>query len=170
MSQLSHYDANFEERKFPVILLLDGVNSPANVGSLFRLADAFSIEKIILCGSKPDLKSNRLLRTARSTVEKVEFEEQEKASDVLKKYREENYTLLALEITEDSSSLDSFPFKDHSKLVLVIGNEQAGIDTAILNLTDHRLHINMFGKNSSMNVAQATGIALYEITKSLPHI
>lgn len=170
MSQLSHYDTNFKERKFSIILLLDGVNSPANIGSLFRLSDAFSIEKIVLCGPKPDMKSNRLLRTARSTVEKVEFEEQEKTIVTLKKYREQSYTLLALEITEDSTSLDSFPFKDHSKIVLVIGNERTGIDKAILDLTDHRLHINMFGKNSSMNVAQATGIALYEITKSLPHI
>ncbi len=170
MSQLSHYDTNFEERKFPVVLILDGVTSPANIGSLFRLADAFNIEKIVLCGPKTDMKSNRLLKTARSTVEKITVEEQETTSDACQKYRARNYSLLALEITEDSHALDQFPFTDFHKIALVIGNERTGIEKAILDLTDHRLHINMFGKNSSMNVAQATGIALYEITKSLLHI
>lgn len=167
MSQLSHYTSKFTEKKFPVILVLDGVSSPANVGSLFRLADAFNIEKIILCGPRIDMGSNRLLRTARSTVEKVAFEEEPAALEVCRKYVREGYTLLALEITEDSVPIDQFGPDNQAKIVLLVGNERMGIEEEALKLAHRKLHINMYGKNSSMNVAQATGIALYEITKSL---
>lgn len=170
MSQLTHNNTNFEERKFPVVLILDGISSPANVGSLFRLADAFNIEKIILCGIQPDLESNRLARTARSTVEKVAFERDRKATEVCEFYRKSDYSLLALEITSDSLPLQTFAFKEHSGIALIIGNERTGISEETLHMVDQKLHIEMFGKNSSMNVAQAAGIALYEITKALPHI
>lgn len=169
MSQLSHYDTRFQEKKFPIVLILDSVTSPANVGSLFRLADAFSIEKIVLCGPEVDMKSNRLLRTARSTIEKVKYEQERETVVSCKKYTEEGFTLIALEITEDSKPLHQLSF-NHSKVALVIGNERTGIAPEVLDLSQHKIHINMFGKNSSMNVAQATGIALYEITKSLPNI
>ena len=54
------------------------------------------------------------------------------------------------------------------KVALIVGNEISGISEELLKLADNRLHITMFGRNSSMNVAQSAGIALYEITKSLP--
>ena len=52
-------------------------------------------------------------------------------------------------------------------MVLIVGNENFGIDKDLLEWSDQKVHINMFGINSSMNVAQATGIALFEITKSV---
>lgn len=82
-------------------------------------------------------------------------------------YSQKGYDLLALEITSDSSALDEFKFNEIQKIALVVGNEKTGIEEEVLNLCTKKLHIRMFGQNSSMNVAQATGIALYEITKSL---
>ena len=80
----------------------------------------------------------------------------------------EGYQLLALEITDDSIPLDSISSKELKKVALIVGNEISGISEELLKLSDNRLHITMFGRNSSMNVAQSAGIALYEITKSLP--
>lgn len=170
MSQLSHQNTGFTEKKFPLVLILDGVRSPANVGSLFRLADAFNIEKIVLCGPGIDLKSNRLNRTARSTVEKVCFEEQEEVISVCKNYQKQGYSLIAIEITEDSIPLQESSFDGETRIALIIGNERNGIQPGVLQLVQKTIHIEMFGKNSSMNAAQAAGIALYEITKTLPHI
>ena len=70
--QLTHHTTEFEERKFPLVLVLDGVASPANIGSLFRLADAFNIEKLILCGPELDLNTPRIQKTARSTIARVD--------------------------------------------------------------------------------------------------
>ncbi|SDL11841.1 SpoU rRNA Methylase family protein [Salinimicrobium catena] len=168
MIQLSHDAIPFKEKKFPIVLVLDSITGPANVGSLFRLADAFSIEKMIFCGSSfSDLNSSRVKRTARATIKNVISEEQESAVDACRKLAQEGYSILALEISEGSLPVDSLKYDRFEKIALVLGNENSGIDEEVLKLADEHLHINMFGKNSSMNVAQAAGIALFEITKSL---
>ena len=166
--QLTHYNTEFESRKYPLVLILDGLNGPANLGGIFRLADAFHIEKIILCGPEIELNSPRIKRTARATLEKVAFEQGQEALDTCTRYIEMGYDLMALEITNDSIALDTYDFQKHKKIALVLGNENVGIQREVLERCPIKLHIRMFGQNSSMNVAQATGIALYEITKSLP--
>ena len=112
----------------------------------------------------------RLIKTARATLKNVPFEQQKNALQVCEKYKAEMYTLIALEITNSSQNLDSFDFKNISKIALILGNENFGIDKEILKLVQESVHINMFGENSSMNVAQSAGIALYEITKSMAKI
>lgn len=168
--QLSHHTTEFEKKKFPLVLILDGISGPANIGSIFRLADAFHIEKVVLCGVTIDMASHRLKKTARATVEKIAFEVKESCIEVCAKHMEMGYSLLALEITSTSISIDTENFSNYKKIALVVGNENSGVDEEVLSRTKKNLHITMFGNNSSMNVAQATGIALYEITKSLPHI
>lgn len=171
MIQLSHSNNPFEEKKFPVVLVLDSITSPANVGSLFRLADAFNVEKIIFCGSTfADLSSNRLKRTARSTLDTVPAEQHQSTYQTCMELKSQGYTILSLEITSNSKPVEALAYEKFKKMALVLGNENAGIEEEVLRITDEIIHINMFGKNSSMNVAQATGIALFEITKSLPPV
>lgn len=168
MIQLTHEAIPFEEKRFPVVLVLDSITGPANVGSLFRLADAFNIEKIVFCGSTfVDVNSSRLKRTARATVKNVLFEHQENTASVCRTLSSEGYSILALEISEGSIPVDSIDYRQMKKIALVLGNERMGVEEEVLRIADEKLHITMFGKNSSMNVAQAAGIALYEITKSL---
>ncbi|HET8855844.1 MAG TPA: TrmH family RNA methyltransferase [Salinimicrobium sp.] len=170
MLQLTHRESNFTEKKFPVILVLDGLTSPANIGSIFRFSDSFNIEKMIFCGFSPDLQSNRLRRTARSTLEKVSFGHEEKAVEACKELKKKGYNLVALEITDRSISVEDYPVTTGQKIALIIGNEKTGISEEVLKMAKQGIHITMFGKNSSMNVAQATGIALYEITKKLDRL
>lgn len=168
--QLTHYTTGFRQKVFPVVLILDGISGPANIGSLFRLADAFSIETLILCGTDTDMSSPRLRKTARATTGTVNFERRENCVEACYDQMKRGYTLFALEITDQSTPLDLHSFHAYEKVALVIGNENSGVDPKILRMSHTNLHITMFGKNSSMNVAQAAGIALYEITRSLPHI
>ena len=168
MIQLNHETIPFEEKRFPIILVLDSVTSPANIGSLFRLADAFNIEKIIFCGTSfSDISSNRVKRTSRATINNVKYEEQAHAGFTCEKLSSQGYTIMALEIAQGSIAIDSQNYGQFNKIALVVGNENSGIDEEVLKVADEKLHITMFGKNSSMNVAQAAGIALFEITKSL---
>lgn len=170
MSQLKHRETTFPHKKFPIVLILDNITGPANIGSIFRLADAFNIKTLFLCGAEVDVKSNRLLRTARSTVSKVDYEIKDNTVEVCREYLAQDYKVFALEITEDSTPIESIDFKQYPRIAVVVGNENSGIDEQVLRLIHTKLHITMFGENSSMNVAQATGIALYEITKSLHRI
>lgn len=167
--QLKHSDTLFEVKEFPITLLLDNVSSPANLGSLFRLADAFNIEKILICGKNIDLSSKRLVKTARSTIEKIEFEVHENAKEAIKTFSDKkDFAIFALEITNDSLPIDQINFSENKKVLLIVGNEAAGIDEELLELSEKNLHIKMYGHNSSMNLSHATGIALHEITKTLP--
>tara|TARA_R100000935_G_C2839075_1_gene169960 strand:- start:4719 stop:5165 length:447 start_codon:yes stop_codon:yes gene_type:complete len=138
----------------------------ANIGSLFRLADAFNIEQIIFSGTPINLKSNRLRRTARGTFENVIFDHTENISETIKSYRQKGYEPVALEITSDSIPLNELTIKTDSKILLIVGNERHGISQLVLDLVGTKVHIPMFGNNSSMNVSQATGIALYEFSKT----
>lgn len=171
MIQSTHENSGFKEKKFPIVLVLDSITSPANIGSLFRLADAFNIEKVIFCGAEsPDLNSNRLKRTARSTIKSVEHEYREQTLETCDALSEKGYELFSLEIAEHSEAIDSVTFRDYERVALILGNESTGISEEVLKRVKKSLHIHMFGKNSSMNVAQAAGIALFEITKSLQSV
>lgn len=164
--QLTHKETSFSKKQFPIILLLDNIIGEANLGSMFRLADAFGVQRIIFCGSEPNLQSNRLRRTARNTYKTVDFEFRENSAETIKALIKEGFKTLAIEITASSKSMENFSFKSNEKLVLIAGNERHGISNEALELCDECYHIEMFGENSSMNVAQSVGIALYEITKA----
>ncbi len=142
----------------------------ANIGSLFRLADAFNIEKIIFTGTPVNLNSNRLKRTARATVNIVPNEFYEDPKQALKIYSDMGYEPIALEITKDSQPIHKINFDKRKKILLVVGNERHGISGELLQQIELKVHINMYGKNSSMNVSQAAGIAFYEISKTLPSL
>lgn len=167
MGQLSHFDDKFSKEKFPIILLLDNITGEANIGSIFRLADAFNIEKLVFSGIRPNLSSRRLQKTSRNTHKTVSHEFTEGAIDFIQKAKA-NCVVYSLEITSASAPVEQFQYSEDKKdIILILGNEASGINKDLLKISDKHLHINMFGQNSSMNVAQATGIALYEISKTI---
>ena len=104
--QLTHNSHNRAHTKFPVVLVADNLMGDANIGSLFRLADAFHIEKIIFCGTPVNLNSNRLKRTARTTQEKVSSDFAETTSEEILRLKNLHYKIYALEI-----ALNSIPLK-----------------------------------------------------------
>ena len=166
-TQLHHNNSQFIKKVFSITLICDQVNSPANIGSIFRLADSFGVEKIIFCGQNITVISKRMIRTARSTYQFVSYEENENCLDVVHSLKKNNYKVIALEITDSSISLPELKIEQNDKIALVIGEENFGISARVLDEVDSVTHINMYGKNSSMNVASATGIALYEITNQI---
>ncbi|MBA6154194.1 TrmH family RNA methyltransferase [Gelidibacter maritimus] len=164
--QLTHYNSNFEQHSFPITLICDNVSNAANIGSLFRTADAFGIEKIIFCGN-PVPFGRKVAQTSRSTEKYVNYEWHDNPENILQKFRSLGYLILALEITDNSTSLIHMELNTKQPIALLIGDENFGVSETLLKLADHIFHIEMFGQNSSMNVVQATNIALYEITKQL---
>ena len=166
-SQLDHSSSKFTKNKFPIVLVCDGVRSPANIGSLFRVCDALGIEKIIFCNASINFSSTRLLRTARNTHKKVDYTISDNCLEEINVLKQKGYRLLALEITDNSIPIEEINTEKSDKIALVIGNEQHGISEKILSQVSTSTHINMYGKNSSMNVVQATSIALYSIINKL---
>lgn len=164
--QLTHYDSKFSKRTFPITLVCDGITNSLNIGGIFRLADAFGIEKVILCGEQISI-DNKVKRTSRSTEKVVSHIISDNIIDVLKDLKKSSHQLVALEITHESKPVFQHDFDLNTPIVLVVGAENFGISETALDLISVKLHIEMFGQNSSMNVVNATGIALYEITKQI---
>ncbi|MDG1715445.1 TrmH family RNA methyltransferase [Lacinutrix sp.] len=164
--QLTHYTTNFNKKKFPITLVCENVTNAPNIGSLFRIADAFGVEKIIFCGDNITL-GRKMTKTSRATEKVVKHDVNCKVSDVVSGLKALDYQCIALEITEDSEPIHTFRFSAKKPIALLIGDENFGVSEHTLKACDHTIHINMFGQNSSMNVVQATNIALYEITKQI---
>ncbi|MGB3774228.1 MAG: TrmH family RNA methyltransferase [Leeuwenhoekiella sp.] len=165
--QLTHRESISNEAGTSLVLVCDNIASPANAGSIIRLADAFGIQEIYFCGSKIDLGSNRLKRTSRSTQEYVKIIMRDDIHELLNAFKGKGMKLIGLEITNTSIALQKLtPIE--GKAALILGNERRGLKPEILSLLDHSIHIDMYGKNSSMNVGHAAAIALYELRKNHP--
>ncbi len=162
--QLNHHNTNFESKTFPITLVCDNVTNAPNIGSLFRIGDAFGVERIIFCGRNIPL-GRRMTKTSRATEKTVQHNLSDSILDTVIELKKERYVIISLEITHTSQAIHDFKVPKNEKIALIIGDENFGIQKHILDLSDAVIHINMFGKNSSMNVVQAANIALYEFTK-----
>lgn len=163
MKQLTHHNTYFPKRKFPITLICDNINSGLNVGSLLRISDSFGIEKVIFCGNHTPM-GRKMIKTSRSTEKYVSYQLSKNILEVIENYKN-SHILIGLEITSSSLPLREFTFNTQKPLAIIVGNENFGISEQVLSHFDQTLHITMYGQNTSMNVVQATAIALYEITK-----
>lgn len=164
--QLTHYNSKFDSCTFPITIVCENVSNAANLGSLFRTADAFGVEKLVICGTDIPM-GRKMTKTSRATEKLVNFELHLEISPVLSQLKSDGYTIMALKITNSSQAIEHLKIVPDSKIALLIGDENFGISEVSLNSADQVVHITMFGQNSSMNVVQATSIALFEITKQL---
>ena len=166
-SQHTHTTTTFSVKKFPIVLVCDGVQSPSNIGSLFRICDALGVSEIIFCNAIINFKSPRLQKTARSTQKKLNYSESGSILTSLENLKKEGFKIISLEITDASIALKDFSLPSHQKIALVVGNEQQGVSEEVLQHTHLAVHVEMFGENSSMNVVQAATIALHSIVNKL---
>ena len=164
--QLNHYNTNFKKQTFPIVLVSENVTNAPNIGSLFRISDAFGVDKLILCGDHLSL-GRKMTKTSRATEKVVNYGINNSSLEVVKSLKDQGFQIISLEITNQSEPIHSFHFSKEKPIALIVGDENFGISESVLKLSDSQIHIDMYGQNSSMNVVQATNIALYEIVKQL---
>ena len=161
--QLAHHQYQKDEQHLKIILLCDHLQSPANIGAIFRLADAFAVQEVLFTQSV-NSSSSRLKRTARETYKSVPYRIIEDRCREIVGFHESGYTSIALELTQTSIPLQQLTKNEADKYVLIIGNEKTGVSDELLAKAQQQGHIPMYGQNSSMNVAQATAIGLYHLS------
>ena len=165
--QLTHENTQFEKRCFPITLVCDHIYFQQNLGSLFRIGEAFGIEKIIFIGKDIPLTPRKINKTSRSTHLQIPHSIVEETTEAITLLQKEEYHIIALEITSTSSPIQQLSVPKNKKIALLIGNEIEGISASLLAIANQITHIAMYGNNSSMNVVQATSIALYEISNRM---
>jgi tRNA G18 (ribose-2'-O)-methylase SpoU len=166
-AQLDHHAHRPAAGKHALRLLAHDVRRPANVGSLFRLADALGVEHLHLTGASCRPPHPKLHTAARHTELHVPYDYAPDPRPVVAALKAAGYRIVCLEITSASIALDAFEVAAGERLCLVLGNESVGVSQALLDAADATVHIPMQGVNSSMNVACACAIAAWAITRRL---
>lgn len=158
--------------KTKVHILLPDIRSAYNVGSIFRSADCFGIEKIYLSGTTPAPvdrfgRSNsgaqkEISKTALGAEKDIAWEYVEDTGAFLKKIKNEKFTIICIEQDKKSITLENFlKMKRPENILVIFGNEVEGIDTAILKKADHIVEIQMRGKKESLNVSVCAGLIMH---------
>lgn len=148
--------------KTPIIVILDNIRSFNNVGSVFRTADCFRIEKVFLCGITAQPPHREIHKTAIGATESVEWEYAESTMDVISKLKKEGWKTFAIEQTESSVMLNDFQPGD-DKIAIVMGNEVEGVDQAVINDCDAVIEIPQIGTKHSLNISVCTGLVLWDL-------
>ncbi|NIJ45393.1 tRNA G18 (ribose-2'-O)-methylase SpoU [Wenyingzhuangia heitensis] len=167
MEQLNHIKVKNTQKSFPIVVVGEELRTPQNVGMSMRTSEAFGVSAFYLNSNSPDTSNRLVQRTARNTDKTLTIFSYDNIISLLTKLKEEEYQIIALEITDTSKNIHDYNFTTHAKIALLIGSERFGINKEALKMCDDSVHIPMYGNNSSMNVVNSLSVSLYEITKQL---
>lgn len=154
-------------KKAPLVIVLDNIRSLNNIGSIFRTADAFRLESILLCGITACPPHREIQKTALGATESVDWKYFEKTSDAIRLLKENQYHIIALEQTDESMLLIDFEPDKLYKYAMILGNEIHGVTDEALQLADICLEIPQFGTKHSFNVTVSGGIIIWDIMLKL---
>lgn len=149
-------------QKMPLTIVVDNVRSLNNIGSIFRTCDGLGVERILLCGISATPPSPEIHKTALGAEESVDWQYFEHTIHAVEALREQGYTLCCLEQVKGSIDLRDFRPDTAKRYALVVGNEVAGVDPAVVDACDIFLEIPQSGTKHSLNVAVSTGIAIWQ--------
>jgi tRNA G18 (ribose-2'-O)-methylase SpoU len=156
-----------ETNKIPVCILLDNVRSLHNVGSAFRTADAFRIEKLVLTGITGTPPHREIHKTALGATESVSWEYSKSTLTAIQQLKAAGYLIVLIEQTTESRPLQSFSIEQDKKYCLVFGNEVNGVSDEAIELGDVALEIPQSGTKHSLNISVCVGIVAWEFSKRL---
>lgn len=159
-----------EYKKLPgsgIEIILDNIRSAHNVGSVFRSADSFKADKVWLCGICATPPSAEIHKSALGAEFSVEWGYEKDTLSLVKRLKEEGYTVLSVEQTVNSVMLDKFKPETGRKYALVFGNEVDGVQQEVVDASDGVLEIPQYGTKHSLNISVSAGIVLWHIASAL---
>lgn len=152
--------------KIPVVIVLDNIRSALNVGSVFRTSDAFLIDKIYLTGITATPPNKEIFKTAIGATKSVEWQYVKDVKEACLDLIKAGYTLIGIEQTNKSLSLQNYVVNKDEKYAIVMGNEVQGLSDDILPLLNAAIEIPQFGTKHSLNVSVCTGICLWHFVSA----
>lgn len=156
-------------KRNPIYIILDNVLDTYNIGAIFRLADAVSAEKVILCGQTETPPHTRIKKASINTTEWVNWEYYQNISKGIKELQKSVPNIQIVAIEQNSKSVPYDKVQYSFPVALVVGHETTGVSKEVLKLADQIVEIPMWGVNKSLNVMVSLGIVLYEVVKHLSY-
>lgn len=164
-SELDRLDVtSFKEaKKSPIIIILDNVRSLNNIGSVFRTADAFLVQKIYLCGITATPPHKDIRKTALGATESVDWEYKKDTLELVDELKQSGVKIVSVEQAEESVMLNDYKVNAGETIALVFGNEVKGVSQEVVNASDTVLEIPQFGTKHSLNISVSTGVVVWDI-------
>lgn len=150
-----------------IVVVLDNIRSAHNVGSAFRTADSFKIDKVWLCGICAVPPSAEIHKSALGAEDSVEWEHVADTMDAICTLKEQGYIIVSAEQTARSVMLDKFTPEKGKKYAVVFGNEVAGVAQEVVDASDFALEIPQYGTKHSLNVSVSVGVILWHFRLAL---
>ncbi len=154
-------------KKLPLVVVLDNVRSMYNVGSVFRTADAFRIEKICLCGITSTPPHPEIHKTALGAEMSVDWQSYADAVQAVKDLKEQGYYVYSIEQVEGSVKLPELKLEKDTKYAVVLGNEVKGVDQKVVDISDECIEIPQYGTKHSLNVSVTAGIIMWTFLEKM---
>lgn len=151
------------KEKLQVTLVLDNVRSEMNVGSVFRTADAFLIERVCLCGITPQPPKAEIHKTALGAEESVSWQYFPTTLAAISQLKDEGYLICSIEQVHDSVSLEQFVVNNHQRVAIVLGNEVKGVSQEVVDVSDTCVEIPQEGTKHSLNISCCAAIVMWHI-------
>ena len=158
-----------EVKKTPLVVVLDNVRSLNNIGSIFRTADAFLIDEVILCGITATPPHADIHKTALGAENSVRWRYFPETLSAIHTLKAEGYTVFAIEQAENSTSLETVALDKNKKYAIVLGHEIHGVQQSVVDASDGCIEIPQFGTKHSLNVAVTGGIVMWDFFRALAH-
>lgn len=155
------------QEKLPVVVVLDNVRSMHNVGSIFRTADGFALEKVVLCGITAQPPHREIEKTALGATQSVDWTHFEKTTDAIDMLRNQGYDVVAIEQAENSTMLNTFKPDTTKRYALIFGNEVDGVSDEVMAKIDECIEIPQFGTKHSFNIVISAGIVFWDFSAKL---
>jgi len=156
-----------EQEKLPVIVVLDNVRSMHNIGSVFRTADGFAIEKLYLCGITAQPPHREIEKTALGATQSVEWVHYQTTLDAVASLKADGYRVIGIEQAAGSIMLNTYKPKPSEKYALIFGNEVNGVSDEVMAQIDECIEIPQFGTKHSFNIVISAGIVLWDFFAKL---
>jgi len=150
------------DRRRQLILALDAVSEPGNVGTAIRTADWFGVSGVLLGKGTVELYNPKVVRSTMGSLFHLPIATEIELPEVLGNFRRRGFVICAASVNAERS-YDEVPFAD--KALIILGNEARGVSPEVLSEVDHEISIKRIGKAESLNVGVASGILLAHYSK-----
>lgn len=144
-----------------IILVLDGIQDPGNIGTILRTVDSIGLKQIILSDKCADIYNPKVVRSTMGAIFRVNAIESNDLIETLNEIKKNNFEIVSTDLKTEHNIYDI----DYKNIAIVIGNEANGVSEEILKISDKKIKIPMLGKTESLNASVATGIILYEYVR-----
>lgn len=151
-------DINYKE---DIIVVLDGIQDPGNLGTILRTIDSVGLSQVIVSKETADSYNPKVVRSTMGAIFRVNVIESEDLLQTLKNLKKHKYKIMSTSLETNNSVYDV----EYNKKVIVIGNEANGVSKNVLEYADEKIKIPMLGKTESLNASVATSIILYEYVR-----